>query len=158
MRLQSTFARSACITVIAAAAAVAVPALANAKPFDSQPTPLFCTSGMAAVQTLINSESPLIPGGNVFYAINEQGGPGAMITWANVSTGQIGTAPIVPTQLVPTDPAMAPIALLETGAGTVLSAVYGSYTNAAGEMCVLVPGFTTNEVPAQVSTQPVAPE
>lgn len=149
------FARTATVAGLVLAAAAAAPALAAAKPFDTQPTAALCASGFAGVQTLVHSETPVVPPGKVFFAINEQGGAGATATWLNLSTGQMGSAPLVPTQLVEGAEAKAPIALADTGVGTVVSTVFGVYQNAKNETCVLLPGVTTNEVPGEVSTQPV---
>ncbi|MBD8507863.1 hypothetical protein HT102_15345 [Hoyosella sp. G463] len=137
---------------LAGAALVAVAAAqgAAAKPFDTPPSPVLCASGVAVPQTFVQGGANSLPPGSVTYVINEQGGSGAMVAWVNldsIETGQLrfGTAPLEPTPIG--DEATAPIALVETGEGTVLSAMAGVYENAQGETCILLPGFTSDDVP-----------
>ncbi|MCW4352164.1 hypothetical protein ONR57_02495 [Hoyosella sp. YIM 151337] len=134
-------------TSAAAAAAIAAPAVAAAAPFDSQPTVLFCESGMAAVQSVVHTNNDAVPPGEIFYVINEQGGDGANVGWLNIDSFQFGTQPLIPTEFL-ADGVFVPLTLAETGPGTVVSVVYGVYENAAGEMCGVIPGFTTDAVPA----------
>jgi hypothetical protein len=148
VRSSSAAKRGAVVLAAAAAAALAFPALASAKPFDSPPTALNCASGVGQVASLVNSENENIPPGQVFYSIAELGGPGATVGWLNTDTMQYGTVPLEPTQLFPENPAKVPLGTAATGGGTVISAVFGMYQNAAGETCLLLPGTTTDEVPA----------
>lgn len=136
----------------AGAVALAMPAPAAAKPFDTPPTPVFCSAGVAAPHSYVQAPDNNLPPEVVAYVINEAGGPGAMVSWLNLSeleTGNIafGTEDLVPTTLE--EDFVRPLVLADTGAGTVVSALYGLYENAQGEMCLLLPGITTDQVPGE---------
>ncbi|AEF42776.1 hypothetical protein [Hoyosella subflava] len=146
MPTTKTITRSAFAISAAAAAAIAVPAIAGAAPFDNQPTVVLCESGIAGVQSVVNTDNDAVPAEHIFYVINEQGGDGANVGWLNIDSFQFGTQPLVPTEFL-ADNVFVPLALAETGPGMVISAVYGIYENAAGEMCGVIPGFTTDQVP-----------
>lgn len=140
--------RPAVLIGIAGTTALVAPTMASARPFDAPATAILCESGVSAVQSIIHADNEAVPAGSVFYAINEQGGEGATAAWFNTATMQFGMVPLVPTQLFPSSPAKAPIGVAETGAGQVISAVYGFYENAAGENCFVLPGVTTDTVAA----------
>ncbi|WP_278315307.1 hypothetical protein [Lolliginicoccus levis] len=160
MTLQAPARRAGLALTGATIVAVAAAQGATAKPFDTPPTPALCASGLAVPQTFVEDAANSLPPGTITYVINEQGGPGAMVAWVNVDsvqTGQVrfGTAELEPTPIG--DDALAPIAVVETGEGTVLSAMLGAYENAQGETCILLPGFTSDDVPgAAAEVEPSA--
>lgn len=139
------------LTVAAASAtAVALPAVAIAKPFEIPPTPVLCASGIATPHSYAQGGDINLPPEIVAYVINEEGGEGAMVTWLNVSellngTFTFGTEELAPYTLE--DGFVRPLVIANTGPGTVVSTMYGFYENAAGEQCLLLPGVTTDEVP-----------
>ncbi|GGC70405.1 hypothetical protein GCM10011410_24040 [Hoyosella rhizosphaerae] len=125
--------------------------VAAAKPFDTPPTPALCAGGVAVPQSFVAGDNGSLPPESVTYVINEQGGPGAMVAWLNVTEALSGAVAFGTVDLEPTpigETAVAPLAMAETGPGTVLSAMFGLYENSRGETCVLLPGFTSDEVPA----------
>ncbi|MBB3036160.1 hypothetical protein [Hoyosella altamirensis] len=148
--------RPAIAIAAAGALAVAAPIAAQAKPFDTPPNPVFCSGGIAAPHSYVQADDNNLPPELIAYVINERGGPGAMVSWLNLSqleTGNLlfGTEDLEPTEL--DEDFVRPITLVETGAGTVVSAMYGLYENARGELCLLLPGVTTDQVPSAPAAQ-----
>ncbi|KAA0023816.1 hypothetical protein [Antrihabitans cavernicola] len=146
MSTRRTVRRCGAVLTLACGAAMLVPAVAAAVPFDNQPAPLGCANGMGGVVAVTNAESATVPAGQQFYAIGEdKGGAGANVNWLNLNTFALGSAPLTPAPFLT---GTVPQALGNTGAGRVLSVVSGSYTNSAGQTCFLIPGFDFADVPA----------
>lgn len=141
-----TVRRTGAVVVIAAAAALGVPALANAEPFEVQPNPLGCADGMGQVLGVTTNEQDVVPFDQQYYAIGENGGgSGAHVNWLNLNTFQGGGVPLIPSEF--TGDTEIPQALGVTGPGQVLSVVHGAYTNSAGQTCFLFPGWDFADVP-----------
>lgn len=134
------------ITVLAAtgAAVFAAPAFANASPIDFQPTPLGCPGGIGVAHTVTETEDDdAVDDSQLQHTIEQDGSNGGQINWVNLSTMQTGAG-----ALAAADGEGKPAALLDTGAGTVASVVWGAHTNGLGENCFLLPGVDVSNVPA----------
>lgn len=141
---------SVTIAVLGAGVLVAAGAAQAETTFDNpSPTTYFCPSGLAdsTVVAQTSADEDELQPGQVSFEVDDSAGSGANIAWINTDTMQYGM-----TAMTPGDDAE-PEALVDTGPGAVSAAVYGIYTNDAGERCLLVPGVNTAiDVPA-VETQ-----
>lgn len=133
------------ITVLAAAGATAfaAPALASAEPIDFQPIPIGCPAGvgLADTETLFDDDDPSI--GQIEYEIEQEGAGGGQIGWVNLGALQFGTDAL-PEPADGEEPAQ----VVNTGAGLVVSAIWGGHQNAGGQSCFLLPGVDITDVPA----------
>ncbi|MBS9372952.1 hypothetical protein [Rhodococcus sp. B50] len=133
------------ITVLAAAGATAfaAPALASADPIDFQPIPVGCPAGigLADTETVVDDEDAST--GQIEYEIEQEGSGGGQIGWVNLGTLQLGTDAL-PGPVKDDEPAK----VVDTGAGLVVSAVWGAHQNAGGQGCFLLPGIDLTDVPS----------
>ncbi|NGP06674.1 hypothetical protein G6038_14530 [Rhodococcus sp. 14C212] len=134
--------RTAAVVALGAAGSLAAPGLASASPIDVPPTPLLC-SYVAPIHSVTETDSDALEEGQLFFAVGEQKAQNGQVNWINTATWQSGGASLTATP----QSGDVPIALLNTGPGTVVSAVWGPHQNAKGENCFLLPGIDLSQVP-----------
>lgn len=151
MTLETLLGRAGVTVGIFGAGVMVAAGGAQAETTFDNPPPMtyFCPAGLAdsTVVAQTSADEDDVQPGEVSFEIDEGTGTGANIAWINMDTMKYGSM-----AMTPGDDAE-PEALVTTGPGMVTAAVYGIYTNEAGQQCLLVPGVNTGiDVPA-VTTQ-----
>ncbi|QSE87886.1 hypothetical protein JWS13_04530 (plasmid) [Rhodococcus pseudokoreensis] len=139
--------RAVVVVTVGAAAGFAATGLGVAAPIDIQPTPMLCPAGIGAAESQVATDNATLGGEQVFYFLRDPNGKGAHVAYLNLATGVAGSQAFANAPAGTPWIGTLPIALAETGAGPVVSAVYGMHTNTAGEACILLPGLDLSQVP-----------
>lgn len=150
MTAKTLFRRASVTIGICGAGALAAAGTAPAETTFDNPPPMayLCPAGLADSEVVAQTsadEDDVAPG-QVSFEIDEAEGNGANIAWVNTDTVHLGSTAMAPGE------DGEPEAVVTTGPGAVMAAVYGIYTNDVGETCLLVPGVNTNiTVPAEAT-------
>jgi hypothetical protein len=139
--------RAVILTAFGAAAGLALPGVAAGAPIDMQPTPMLCAGGIGDAESQVATDNATLDGEQVFYFLRDANGKGAQVSYLNLATGATGSQAFANAPADTPWIGTLPIALAETGAGPVVSAIYGMHTNTAGESCFLLPGIDFAQVP-----------
>lgn len=135
------------VVTVGATAGLAGAGLAAAAPIEIQPTPMLCPGGIGAAESQVAIDNAILDPEQVFYFLRDANGTGAQVAYLNLTTGITGSQAFTNAPADTPWISTLPIALAETGAGPVVSAVYGMHTNTAGESCFLLPGLDLSQVP-----------
>ncbi len=131
--------RSTAAFGICAAGVVLAPAAWAGTSFDDPPPSCVPIGlGEATVEAETGAEESELAPGTVEFEIDDGAGTGANVAWVNTDSWQFGTA-----MLTPQGDEGEPKATVESGPGHVMAAVYGLYTDADGQACLLLPGVNT---------------
>ncbi len=140
MTVSTYLKRSAATFGICAAGVVLAPAAAWAGTSFDDPPPSCVPIGLgdATVEAETGAEESELAPGTVEFEIDDGAGTGANVVWVNTDNWRFGTA-----MLTPHGDEGEPKATVESGPGHVMAAVYGLYTDAEGQACLLLPGVNT---------------
>lgn len=142
MTVSTYFTRAAAaFGICAAGLAFATPPSWAGTAFDNPPpTTYLCPAGLgdAVVEAETGAEESELAPGTVEFEIDDGAGTGANVVWVNTDNGRFGTV-----VLTPQGDDAEPAATVVSGPGRVMAAVYGLYTNAEGQVCLLLPGVNT---------------
>ncbi|WP_137876137.1 hypothetical protein [Rhodococcus sp. Q] len=94
--------------------------------------------GDATVEAETGTEESELAPGTVEFEIDDGAGTGANVVWVNTDNWQFGTV-----MLTPQGDEAEPKATVSSGPGHVMAAVYGLYTDAEDQTCLLLPGVNT---------------
>ncbi|MFD1810662.1 hypothetical protein [Rhodococcus gannanensis] len=132
--------RSTAVFGICAACVVIAPAAAWAGTSFDNPPPSCVPTGLgdATVEAETGAEESELTPGTVEFEIDDGAGTGANVVWVNTDNWRFGTV-----MLTPHGDEAEPKATVESGPGQVMAAVYGLYTDAEGQSCLLLPGVNT---------------
>ena len=108
---------------------------------------MLCPAGIGAAESQVATDNATLDPEHVFYFLRDANGKGAQVAYLNLATGVTGSQAFTNAPADTPWIGTLPIALADTGAGPVVSAIYGMHTNTAGESCFLLPGIDIAQVP-----------
>lgn len=140
MTVSTYLKRSAATFGICAAGVVLVPSAAWAGTSFEDPPPSCVPIGLgdATVEAETGAEESELAPGTVEFEIDDGAGTGANVVWVNTDNWRFGTV-----MLTPQGDEAEPKATVSSGPGHVMAAVYGLYTDAEDQTCLLLPGVNT---------------